>query len=96
LFFSLQLAALLQHFAVGEFLSFASPKERNQRQSCGQLWTALAGPEGIKAKLLQKATPDRSKARNKINGLRRWGNSVPGRHTTSVGGLKHSRWSPRD
>jgi hypothetical protein len=38
----------------------------------------------------EKATPDRSKARNKINDLRRWRNSVPGRHTTTVGGLKHS------
>jgi hypothetical protein len=34
----------------------------------------------------QKATPDRSKARNKINHLRRWGNSA----AASVGGLKHS------
>jgi hypothetical protein len=33
----------------------------------------------------QKATPDRSKARNKINHLRRWGNSA----AASVGGLKH-------
>jgi hypothetical protein len=34
----------------------------------------------------QKATPDRSKARNKINSLRRWGNSA----AANVGDLKHS------
>jgi hypothetical protein len=34
----------------------------------------------------EKATPDRSKARNKINGLRRWGNSA----AATVGDLKHS------
>jgi hypothetical protein len=34
----------------------------------------------------EKATPERSKARNKINHLRRWGNSA----AASVGGLKHS------
>ncbi|RVU40095.1 hypothetical protein EOE67_07530 [Rheinheimera riviphila] len=40
-------------FAYGEYLSFASPKERTK----------------------EKATPDRSKARNKINDLRRRQNS---------------------
>jgi hypothetical protein len=34
----------------------------------------------------QKATPVRSKARNKINSLRRWGNSA----AANVGDLKHS------
>jgi hypothetical protein len=57
-------AVFLKAFAFGEFLSFASPKERNQR----------------------KGDPDRSKARNKINDLRRWRNSA----AASVAGLKHS------
>jgi hypothetical protein len=34
----------------------------------------------------EKATPDRSKARNKISSLRRWRNSV----AANVGDLKHS------
>jgi hypothetical protein len=40
----------------------------------------------------QKATPDRSKARNKINHLRQRRNS----RAASVSPLKHSVWSPRD
>jgi hypothetical protein len=37
-------------------------KKETKDKAVEQLWTALAGPEGIKAKLLQKATPDRSTA----------------------------------
>jgi hypothetical protein len=32
-------------------------KKETKDKAVEQLWTALAGPEGIKAKLLQKATP---------------------------------------
>jgi hypothetical protein len=77
---------------LASFFLLLRQKKETKDKAVEQLWTALAGPEGIKAKLLQKATPDRSKARNKISSLRRWRNSA----AANVGYLKHSRWSPRD
>jgi hypothetical protein len=61
-------------------------KKDTKDKAVKQLWTALAGPEGIKAQLLQKATPERSKARNKISSLRQRRNS----RAASVSPLKHS------
>jgi len=46
-FIRLLLAVFLKAFAVGEFLSFASPKDRNQRQNCGAVLDSFSWSEGF-------------------------------------------------
>jgi hypothetical protein len=60
---------------MASFFLLLRQKKETKDKTVEQFWTALAGPEGVKPKVLQKATPDRSKARNKINSLRRRQNS---------------------
>jgi hypothetical protein len=76
---------LLKAFAFGEFLSFinAAGIDPSGRQSRSN---AKAFVLRQKKETKEKATPDRSKARNKINSLRRWRNS----QFASVELLKHS------
>jgi hypothetical protein len=60
---------------VASFFLLLRQKKETKDKTAKRFWTALAGPEGIKPKVLQKATPDRSKVRNKIDILRRLRNS---------------------
>jgi hypothetical protein len=55
---------------VASFFLLLRQKKETKDKTAEQFWTALAGPEGIKPKVLQKATPDRSKARKFVSILR--------------------------
>jgi len=61
-FFSLPLAGFKKLSPLASFFLLLRQKKETKDKAVKQLWTALAGPEGIKAQLLQKATPDRSTA----------------------------------
>jgi hypothetical protein len=56
-FIRLLLAIFLKAFAFGEFLSFASPKERNQRQSCGTALDSFSWSRRDKSEAFTKGDP---------------------------------------
>jgi hypothetical protein len=80
---SLQLAGFKKRFAYGELLILSMPAALTLR--AGRAVQMLKHLCFAKISNQQKATPDRSKARNKINHLRRRRNSA----AASVGGLRH-------